>query len=314
MDISIVVISYNSGDFLEGNLESLVTQSPGFKEIVVVDNNSTDRSVEIIRRYPAAKLIALDYNSGYAGGANMGIRNCTADLIMVANADIILHPHFTKEVVSRFSRDRELALLSPLILRFDKTTVDSAGQVPSRALYPREIGFGKPLWQVDVQEKEVFSVCGAATVFHQKALEQLAMDGEYYDEDFFIFWEDFDIGWRAHHLCLKTLLYPPAIVYHFRSATLERNFISRFSLALARSSIVKFHLVKNRYLTLIKNFRFSQHFKFIPFMVFKDIIWVTLLTISSPKIIIKLMRSGKNFSRAFARRKIIMTRSKTMKK
>jgi hypothetical protein len=74
-------------------------------------------------------------------------------------------------------------------------------------------------------------------------------------------------------------------------------------LALARPAAIKYHLVKNRYLTLIKNFRFKQNFKSIPFVFFKDIIWVSLLTFGSPKIIIPLMKSGKYIKKAFKKRK-----------
>jgi GT2 family glycosyltransferase len=151
-------------------------------------------------------------------------------------------------------------------------------------------------------------VCGAATVFNQRALEQLKIDSEYYDEDFFMFWEDFDIGWRGNLLGLKILFYPGAVVYHYRSGTLKKNFFSRFSLALARPSFIKYHLIKNRYLTLIKNFRFKKNYWSIPFIFLKDIVWVTLLTISSPKIIIPLMKSGKYIKRAIRKRRQIRER------
>ena len=94
-------------------------------------------------------------------------------------------------------------------------------------------------------------------MFSRPALEKLKIDGEYYDEDFFMFWEDFDIGWRASLLGLKVFFVPGAVAYHFRSGTLAGTGWARFSLALARPAPLRFHLVKNRYLTLIKNFRLA---------------------------------------------------------
>ncbi|MCP5103488.1 MAG: glycosyltransferase, partial [bacterium] len=212
MDISVVVISYNSERFLEKNLASLVGQSVQFKEIVVVDNHSSDNSTAIItsfeKKCPRLRKIALDYNSGYARGANTGIKQTGSHLVLVANADIFLDEHFNKKVIKKFRADPGLSMLSPLILRFDGRTVDSAGQTYSRALHPVEIGFKQPLSRVDISERPVFSVCGAATVFRRSALEALKLDGDYYDEDFFIFWEDFDIGWRAQLLGMKTPSYP----------------------------------------------------------------------------------------------------------
>jgi GT2 family glycosyltransferase len=226
----------------------------------------------------------------------------------VANSDIILEKNFNALVLGKFHENKDIAMLSPLILRFDRRTVDSAGQVCSLALYPSEIGFNRNIDDIPIDERPVFSVCGAATVFSRQALEQLKINDEYYDEDFFIFWEDFDIGWRAHLVGLKTLFYPKAVVYHYRSGTLKQNFLSRFSLALARPAAIKYHLVKNRYLTLIKNFRFKRNLKSIPFIFFKDIIWVSLLTFVSPKIIIPLMKSGRYIKQAFKKRKQVSER------
>jgi GT2 family glycosyltransferase len=311
----VVIVSYNSAKFLEKNLSSLVAQTIGFRRIVVVDNCSPDESLTVIERFkPRAEVIALPENLGYSGAADTGIRHIysdpAADLILVANADIILADTFNAAVLGKFREEGDIGLMSPLILRFDGKTVDSAGQDCSLALHPREIGFNRPAADVDTGEKPVFSVCGAATVFSRKALERLEINGEYYDRDFFMFWEDFDIGWRARLLGIKTLFYPEAVVYHYRSATLEPNFFSRFSLALARPAAIKYHLIKNRWLTLIKNFRFKKNYRSIPFIFLKDIIWVSLLTFSSPKIIIPLMKSGKYIKRALEKRKQLRLRER----
>lgn len=318
LNISVVIVSYNSEKFLEKNLRSLVHQTVQFNRIVVVDNDSSDDSLKIIRSFreetDIIHIIPLSHNCGYAGAANIGIEHIyshpgsSSHLVLVANSDIILDENFNARVTEKFREDTDISMLSPLILRFDEKTVDSAGQACSITLHPSETGFNQPVDAVDIEEKRVFSVCGAATVFNQHALEQLKIEGEYYDEDFFMFWEDFDIGWRANLLGLKTLFYPGAVVYHFRSGTLKKNFFSRFSLALARPSIIKYHLIKNRYLTLIKNFRFKKNYRSIPFIFLKDIVWVTLLTISSPKIIIPLMKSGKYIKRAIRKRKQIRER------
>jgi len=309
VNISIVVISFNSSTFLDDNIHSLTSQTVPFREIVIVDNASQDDSQERVQtlqnKFHQLTLIPLERNFGYAGAANKGINSLTADseLVVVANPDTIFDETFNEKVIAKMTKDPDIAMLSPLILRFDKTTVDSAGQECSSALYPREKGYNRPLSDVDVNEGPVFSVCGAATVFRRRALEQLKLYQEYYDEDFFIFWEDFDMGWRARSLGLKVWFFPDALVYHFRSGTLKRNFLSRFSLALSRPAFIKYHLVKNRFLVLIKNFRFGRDFRHLPFMILKDLVWVTMLTFGAPKIIIPLMKSGKYFKRMVIKRK-----------
>jgi len=131
------------------------------------------------------------------------------------------------------------------------------------------------------------------------ALEKLKVGDEFYDEDFFMFWEDFDIGWRANLMGLKVFFTPKAIAYHFRSGTLPRTRWSRVSLSLARPAFLRCHLVKNRYLTLIKNFRLARNGWALPFIFARDLLWVGALTIRSPKIIIALARSRAVFKRAW---------------
>ena len=305
MDISAVVISYHSERFLKGCLQSLLAQTVPFKKIVAIDNHSTDHSPAIIREYPEIESLLLERNLGYARTANLGIRRCDSDLILVANADTVFAADFNRQVLDFFFTNPHADLLSPLILRFDGETVDSAGQECSWALYPAETGYNRKKEKVNLIQREVFSVCGAATVFSAKALSLLETDGEYYDEDFFMFWEDFDIGWRAQRYGLKVFFSPRPVVRHFRSGTMEKNRISRFSLALARPSEIKYHLLKNRYLTLIKNFQFRRFWWAIPGIVCKDLFWIPALTIASPKIIIRLMKSGPLFKKAFQKRKII---------
>lgn len=305
MDISAVVVSYNSGKFLEKNFISLFRQTIAFKQVIVVDNCSSDESAAIIETFPRLEKINAASNIGYAAAANLGIRSATADLVLVANADIYLADDFNQQVLHFFTEQPQISLLSPLILRFDRQTIDSAGQTYSPALYPREIGFNQKLSKACLNEREVFSVCGAATVFSRKALEKLKIGNEYYDEDFFMFWEDFDIGWRANLFGLKTFFVPQAVVYHFRSGTLKKTWLSRFSLALSRPAHLRYHLLKNRYCTLIKNFRFARFWWTLPFIFAKDLLWVCALTITAPKIIISLAGSRELFKRAFKKRRQI---------
>ncbi len=305
MDISAVVVSFNSAGFLERNFRSLAGQTVPFRRIVVVDNASQDGSQAIIAGFPGLDPLLLEINAGYAAAANLGIGRCASDLVLVANADVFLDAEFNRRALDFFARCPRAGLLSPLILRFDGVTIDSAGQERSPALYPRETGYGRPLARQALKERQVFSVCGAATVFSRPALEKLKIGGEYYDEDFFMFWEDFDIGWRANLLGLGVYFSPGVVAHHFRSGTLADSRWSRFSLALARPAFLRSHLVKNRYLTLIKNFRLRRDGWSLPLAVARDLLWVSALTIRSPKIIIALARSWPAFKRAWRKRKWI---------
>lgn len=305
LSISLIIIGYNSTDFIEDCLKTAVKQTDSFDNILVVDNNSSDDTVEKCKKFSDVNCISLNYNSGYSKAANMGIDSVETDLCVIANSDVKFDKDFVKNTVKYFEENQSVDILSPLLIRFDEKTVDSAGQESSLSLFPKEIGYNKKLKDLVLIKKDVFSVCGAATVFKRKSLLRLKIDNEYYDEDFFMFWEDFDIGWRANQMGMKTVFYPKSIVYHYRSGTLKKNFFSKFALSLSRPSDIKYHLIKNRYLTLIKNFRFKKFWFNIPFILIKDFIWVGALTISSPKIIIRLIKSVPLIFKAFGKRVII---------
>ncbi len=302
MTLAAVVVSHNSARFLPDCLQSLQSQTRPCAEIVVVDCASGDGSARLIAAAGVTPLL-LGYNAGYAAAANLGIARCRADLVLVANADCRFDGQFVEKATAAFTRQPDLGLLSPLILRFDGETIDSAGQERSAALFPREAGWNRPRSAVDLRPRPVFSVCGAATVFSRRALERLALEGEWYDSDFFMFWEDFDIGWRAQRLGLRVAFDPGPQVRHFRSATLPSRRLARLSLAMARPAGLRFHLVKNRYLTLLKNFRWRDDWRALPFMLLRDPLWVAALTLTAPANIIRLCRSGELFRRALRKRR-----------
>lgn len=305
LSISAVIVSYNSERFLKKNIESLLSQKKELKQIIVVDNNSSDSSRQICTEFEKVELIPLPENIGYSAALNRGIRDVDSDLLIIANPDVYFDIDFSSLTVEKFEDDPGIDLMSPLILRFEKDIIDSSGQFPSLSLFPVERGFGSNTKNRSFKEEKIFSVCGAVTVFRTKSLEKLKVDGEYYDESFFLFWEDFDIGWRANLLNFKIVFFPDSIAYHFRGGTMEKKFITRFSMALGRSSEIKFHLIKNRYLTLIKNFRFKNDWSHIPFIILKDIVWVGMLTLSSPKIIIRFIELPRFFRIAWRKRKIL---------
>jgi len=303
VDISAVIISFNSLDFLAENLDSLQSQIPAFQRVVVVDNHSQDGSANLLKARTGIDAMLLNENIGYAAAANLGISRCESQLVLVANADIRLEPGFLRAVREHMRENPDTGLLSPLILRFDGITVDSAGQECSSALHPRERGYGQPLSKVKPRGGSVFSVCGAATVINRSAFSGVIAGNRYYDEDFFMFWEDFDLGWTASQAGIPVRFSPDARVRHFRSATLKPGFRRRIALALARPPRLRYHLIKNRYLTLIKHFHLRRHWRHLPAVFFRDLVWVGLLTITTPRTIIWLLRSGPVFRRALQKRR-----------
>jgi len=136
VDISAVVVSFNSEKFLRQNIASLLQQTVPFRRVIVVDNASGDGSRAVIGSFSGLEPLYLQDNIGYAAAANRGIAKAGSDLVLVANADIHLDPDFNRHVLEFFAAHPQAGMLSPLILRFDRETIDSAGQGRSLALYP----------------------------------------------------------------------------------------------------------------------------------------------------------------------------------
>ena len=102
MNISAVVVSFNSEKFLKQNFDSLFRQTVAFKEVIAVDNASSDDSQAVMDMFPMLKKTVLPVNVGYAAAANFGIRQTDSDLVLVANSDIFLAGDFNQRVLEFF--------------------------------------------------------------------------------------------------------------------------------------------------------------------------------------------------------------------
>ncbi len=301
---ALVLVSYQSSRFLPACLDSALGQLRHFDRIVVVDNDSGDGSADLARR-DGVEVLTPGANLGYAAAANLGIAHSAGeDVVVVANTDVVFESDFLSETESLLTTDPGIGVVAPLLMRFDGTTVDSAGQGRSWSLHPRERGYNRPLPAGGFHAGPVFSSCGAVTVFTQKAIGRLLeRDGEVYDPDFFMFWEDFDVGWRAQSAGLRVWFDGRVRARHFRSGTLEKGALARVSLALARPCALRVHLVKNRVLCLVKNFCWRADGWRLPFILARDALWMGALTFTAPKTIIGLFRAAPLIQRAWVKRR-----------
>ncbi len=297
------LINYNSGSFLERALKTAVSQEESFAKIIVIDNASQDDSCLIASKFKEVELIACKKNSGYAAAANLAFQRLNTDIVLIANSDILLPVDFSKRARLFFEKHQQAAMLAPLLLRFDQKTIDSAGQDRSLSCFPREHCFNRKLDKVKLSCREVFSACGALLVMHRRLIEAVLDKEQLFDEDFFIFWEDFDLGWRLHKRGVRIFFEPQVFAYHFRSATLPKSVFSRIALSLARPAPIKYHIVKNRYLTLLKNFSLRTDWYRLPFILLKDLVWLPLMIAFSPSILLKCIRARHLFKRALIYRK-----------
>lgn len=220
IDVSVIVLNYNGRRWLEGCLSATFEQMDGRQELILVDNASTDDSVEFVRvRFPAARLLALDENNGFARGNNMGARIARGRHLAFLNNDTIPQPGWLSALRAPFDRDERTAVTTSRIVYLDDPSViDSAGDGYLRAggAFKRLHGAASALGN---QSGEVFGACGAACMFRKDVFVDLGG----FDEDFFMVYEDVDISYRARLRGYRCTYAANAIVHHAGSGTLRRN-------------------------------------------------------------------------------------------
>jgi GT2 family glycosyltransferase len=221
--ISVVIPNWNGVAHLPTCLDSLRRQTYPRVEVIVADNNSHDESVALMEReYPEVRVLVLEENLGYTGGVNAGIEAAEGDILAILNNDTEVDPRWLEELWAALERHPEAGSATSKILLFDERKVfNSAGDLYSTEGLPVNRG----VWEEDEgqfdEEEEVFSPCGGACAIRRSVLDDLAARGQRgpFDDDFFSYCEDVDLGWRAQLAGYRCLYVPTAVVYHRLSAT-----------------------------------------------------------------------------------------------
>ncbi len=299
--ISIIIVTFNGERFIKELLNSIKSQTYQVFEIIIIDNDSKDKTIRIIEEFKDVKLIKSFENIGYTGALNIGITESKGEYILILNQDTKLDRDFLKNGLKGF-KDKKTGFVSGKILRFDEKTIDSTGQYLSLALYPKERGYNKSDNKNNYKEGYIFSVCGAIAFYKREMLEELKIGNEIFDNDFFMFFDDVDICWRANNKGWKGYYIPEAVGYHYRSGTIKSQ--KKIFLSLKRSPFIQYHIIKNRYLTLIKNVKPISLLLHLPFILLRDIFYF-LIILFYPSVLIKLIKNYKLFIKAFKKRKII---------
>lgn len=258
--ISAVIVNWNGEKYLYKCIESLLQQSYENIEIIVIDNDSTDDSVKLIKEnfLDDVKLIE-NKNIGYAGGANTGIVNSKGGYIMIANPDVVFEKEYLSKCIEKLEEKNENAAVIGKLLKydFDKdeiiNIIDSAGIALNHKRQGRDIG------QNDVdngqyeEDRRIFGVCGAAAIFKRDALEDTKIHNEYFDSDFFAYKEDIDICWRLNLYGYKCFYVHDALAYHGRGMNSSKGIINTIKNRRNQSEFLKGISFRNHYSMLIKN-------------------------------------------------------------
>jgi GT2 family glycosyltransferase len=243
-NVSVIILNWNGKENTINCLEALKMTTYSNYEIIVVDNGSTDGSVEYFKdNYPGIKFIENRENLGFAEGNNVAIRQVLErkeiKYIALLNNDTIVKSDWLEKLVNALETDEKVGSCQPKVLSLiNSDTIDSAGIYIDRYGGAYMVGYEeKDIGQYS-KIMEVFGVCAGAALYRAKMLNQIGL----FDKDFFAYYEDVDLAIRARLFGWKSVCVPQAIIYHIHSATLGND-----------SPFKKYLLERNSYYYVIKN-------------------------------------------------------------
>jgi len=258
--IDIVIPNWNGKNFLAACLDSLSRQTYRLFDVIMVDNGSTDGSVELVRQnYGFVRLITFPENRGFSAAANEGIGAGVRELVFLLNNDTELASDCLEKLVAA-SIIYDDAFFSPKMLNFrDRQLLDGAGDGFLRGGVGYRFGSMEPDGEQYGHSRQVFGACGGAALYRRSMLDSVGL----FDEDFFAYIEDVDLNFRANRAGFTCRYIPDASVYHVGSATTG----SRVNAFTIRCS------TRNNLFFLVKNYPLSLAVRFFPALCVFQIVW-----------------------------------------
>lgn len=258
--VSIIILNWNGRKYLAGCLSSVLAQTYPHYEVVLVDNASTDGSVELVtQKFPTVRIIRNDVNLGFAAGNNQAIKVTSGEYAATLNNDTKVDPDWLAELVKAIQTDARAGMAaSKMLFQARPQVIDSAGLAPDLAGIAWNWRSGEDD-QGGFEPREVFGPCAGAALYRREMLDQIGL----FDEDFFAYLEDADLAWRARLAGWKCLYVPTAKVYHVHSAT-----------GVEGSAFKSYLLGRNKLWIIIKNYPLPELLLYWPLIAFYDLMAV----------------------------------------
>jgi GT2 family glycosyltransferase len=308
--VSVTIVTYNSGRFIKRCLESVLAQRYANKEIIVIDNASTDGTVDILEQFEdRCQIVYNDENIGFAAAQNQAIRVSAGDWVLTLNPDVLLLPNFIQAMVDTGQSDSRVGSVCGKLLTIlatfdlpDKPLVDSTGIYFTPML--RHLDRGSQ--EVDnghyLQHEYVFGATAAAALYRRRMIEDIAIGDEFFDPDFFVYREDADVAWRAQLMGWRCIYTPHARGYHVRNV-LPGN-------RRALPPVINMHSVKNRFLMRMKNMTGHLYLRNWVSITARDLVVIGACIVRERSSLRAFVYVLRNWKRVMAKRREIMLRKR----
>lgn len=252
--VTIIIPNYNGKEYLLPCLNSVFGKTGIPVEVIVVDNHSQDGSVEEVRRiYPQVQVIILDKNYGFSKAVNEGIKRAKTPFVLLLNNDTEIEKGFVEALLKRIKSNRRIFSVEARMIQFhDREKIDSAGTFYNILGWARARGKDKHVYRYQ-KACYTFAACGGAAIYRKSVFDRIGM----FDEKYFAYLEDIDIGYRAKRHGYVNVYEPEARVYHVGSAVSG----SRYNEFKVRIS------ARNNIYLIYKNMPLIQRIVQFPFLV-----------------------------------------------
>ena len=306
--VSVTIVTYNSGRFIKRCLESALAQKYPKIEIIVIDNNSTDGTIDILEPFEdRCRIVYNDTNIGFAAAQNQAIQLSSGEWVFTLNPDVLLLPNFIQALVDAGQIDPKVGTVCGKLLaikstfdHLDTPLVDSTGIYFTPML--RHLDRGSQ--EIDnghyLNYEYVFGATAAAALYRRSMIDDVAMDGEYFDPDFFVYREDADVAWRSQLLGWRCIYTPNSRGYHVRNVLPGKR--------RALPPEINMHSVKNRFLMRMKNITGDLYRRNFLSITARDLVVIGCCLVREQSSLKAFAYVATNWRRVMAKRRDIMSR------
>lgn len=255
--VSIIIVNWNGRQFLDECLSSLRRQTCADYEIIFVDNGSQDDSINFVQdNFSEVNILALDKNLGFTEGNIEGLKVAKGDYICLLNNDTRATSEWLKFLADVMDEYLEVGMCASKVIIDGTNIINSCGDGMTTAGMGYQIGRGEPIDRYTKKEY-IFGGYGAAMMYRKKMLDEIG----FFDDSFFMIYEEDDLSFRAQLAGWKCLYVPQAVVYHKVSASIKRT-----------STISVYHMARNIEWLWIKNMPTYFIFRYLHHKIIQELI------------------------------------------
>lgn len=258
--VSIIIVNWNGGEVFGNCLTSLSKIDYPNWELIVVDNGSSDGSLQKLQevKIPKLHIIKNKVNVGFAPANNQGYKKARGKYILLLNNDTEVTPTFLSKLVDRMEQDISIGVVQPKIFMMRRPGhLDNAGSFLTRIGFLEHWGFGRKDGPEFDKEREIFSAKGACMLIQRRVIEEVGL----FDKDFVSYFEESDFCWRVWLAGYKVLYFPKTNIDHRIGYTIRRLDVAQ----------INYDYYKNRINSLVKNLEFPNLITILPAHLFSSV-------------------------------------------